>query len=269
MTGGGSPELRVLIVGADPDVQAALHLYLDRVGARLWCLPLPDELDAVASVRAPQAIVLLVPPVLDAPWTRALAGTSAGAQVTVVASSAESRLLLSQRAPAARVLLRSEVLANPLGVLERAVTPGPSRAATPPGPPVTEANILELIEDELEEVLVGEEVRPALLDVVVSLVSESNFFVGSTGRIDSGGVFVASYVMPDMGSVVELSLGLPDGRKVMVQGEVAFVRRKATVGRSHGAGFGVRLKNLPTWVVQSIEGFMKARPPNRYLPPGA
>lgn len=269
MSAGSSPELRVLIVGADPDVQATLHLYLDRVGCRIWCLPLPDKLDAMASVLGPQAIVILVPLLLDATWTRAIVGTVPGAQVTVVAQSAEALLAVRQRTGAVRLLLRSDVLGNPLGVLDRPVPPSPSIPADlPPVPPAAGPNILELIEDELEDVLLGEELPPALLEVTVSLVSESNFFVGSTGKIDSGGVFVASYATPDVGSTMELLLQLPDGRKITVQGEVAFVRRKATVGRSHGAGFGVRLRGLPSWVVQSIEAFLNARPPNRYLAPG-
>lgn len=289
MMAGPSAEPRVLVVGDDPDVQAALHLHLERTGALMWCVPRPDLVEWMVRAVHPQAVVLLVPQAMDAQWARALSLSIPGALMSVVASSAERLVPLAQSAMTARVVLRSDVLSQPLLVLNRGATgpsaphsapapgriappPPPARSVPPPPPPPPPAaqktpDILDLIEDELEEPIVGELLSQHLADVAVTLVSENNFYVGETGRIDSGGVFISSNIMPDVGASLELRLTLPDGRKLTVEGTVVFMRQRSTMGRSHGSGYGVRLQELPPWVIQSIDAFMKARPPLRYLAP--
>jgi Tfp pilus assembly protein PilZ len=106
----------------------------------------------------------------------------------------------------------------------------------------------------------------ARVDVSVSLVSEHNFYVGVTRRIDSGGVFIATSMPPAVGTRVQVRLGLADGRKLELEGEVAFLRAKsATTGRQP-AGCGVRLHGLPGWSVDAIERFFQARLPIVYAP---
>lgn len=135
----------------------------------------------------------------------------------------------------------------------------------PPRAPVRPAlDLMSLIDEEL----VDERRRPppanALVEVAVSLVSEHNFFVGSTRRIDSGGVFVATAMPPPVGTRIQVRLGLADGRKLDLEGEVAFLRGKsATTGRQP-AGCGVRLIGLPGWAVDAIERFFQARQPIAY-----
>jgi Tfp pilus assembly protein PilZ len=121
----------------------------------------------------------------------------------------------------------------------------------------------------IDEELVEDRRRPpmnARVEVSVSLVSEHNFFVGTTRRIDSGGVFIATSMPPAVGTRVQVRLGLADGRKLELEGEVAFLRAKsATTGRQP-AGCGVRLHGLPGWSVDAIERFFQARLPIVYAP---
>ena len=108
--------------------------------------------------------------------------------------------------------------------------------------------------------------RLTRVEVNVSLVSEHNFYVGQTRRMDSGGVFIATAMPPPVGTRLEVRLGLADGRKLDLEGEVAFVREKsATIGRQP-TGCGVRLHGMPGWAVDAIERFILARQPIVYTP---
>jgi hypothetical protein len=131
----------------------------------------------------------------------------------------------------------------------------PPRARAAPS-----VDLLALIDEELVD---EPATRPPVtrVEVNVSLVSEHNFFVGVTKRIDSGGVFIATAMPPPVGTRLQVRLGLADGRKVDVDGEVIFVRPKtATVGREP-TGCGVKLLSLAPWVIDAIDRFVAARQP--------
>ncbi|HEY6107080.1 MAG TPA: PilZ domain-containing protein, partial [Anaeromyxobacteraceae bacterium] len=139
-----------------------------------------------------------------------------------------------------------------------AATPLPSKAR----PAI---DLMALIDEELVD---EPQKRPPAtrVEVNVSLVSEHNFYVGTTRHIDSGGVFISSMMPPPVGTRLQVRLGLADGRKIDLDGEVAFVRAKsATTGRQP-SGCGVRLFNLPAWSVDAVEKFFLARQPILYVP---
>jgi hypothetical protein len=126
-------------------------------------------------------------------------------------------------------------------------------------------DLMALIDEELVDEV---KARPALtrVEVNVSLVSEHNFYVGATRRVDSGGVFIATAMPPPPGTLLQVRLGLADGRKLDLEGEVAFVRGKsATTGRQP-SGCGVKLHNPPGWAVDAIDRFILARQPIVYTP---
>jgi hypothetical protein len=287
-------------VGSDADVTIALHLHLDRAGYAVFCMPGPEELDPIARVVSPAVLVLILPAAPDATWgaalTTAATAARAGVQVVMVAPQRDVVQPLASVAGASRALSRAEVLARPLLVVERpgqnagpAAPPpppsmAPARAAPPPPvspfglpPPIQQqpppppqrmgpsVDLLALIDEELVD---EPKSRPAItrVEVNVSLVSEHNFFVGPSRRIDSGGVFIATAMPPPIGTRLQVRLGLADGRKVDVDGEVVFVRPKtATVGREP-TGCGVKLLSLPPWVVDAIDRFVSARQPITYQP---
>jgi hypothetical protein len=302
---GAGAASRVLLVGTDADVTIALLLHLDRAGYAVYCLPGPAELDGFVRVAAPNVIVLLLPASPDGTWGNALTTAAnaarVGVRVVMVAPSREVVEPLAAVAGAERALARSEVLARPLVVVERHVGSGlvgggvvpatpptsaalpvaarPASTAPPPLPAMGEppapppsprsrsgaVDLMALIDEELED---EPKQRPVLtrVEVNVSLVSEHNFFTGPSRRVDSGGVFIATAMPPPVGTRLQVRLGLADGRKLDLEGEVAFVREKnATTGRQP-TGCGVKLFDMPGWAIDSIERFILARQPLAYTP---
>jgi Tfp pilus assembly protein PilZ len=323
-----TPSARILVVGPDAELAAALHLQAQVSGWSLFTCPGPAGLDALLRAVAPTLLTLVLPATPDASWggalTAAQGAARSGVRVTMVAPAREIVEPLAAVAGAERALSRAELLSSPglLGepVPPRAVAPRPldpyrirppsgvppavlitplpvppipyepaSPPMSPPPPPsaprppaATPAlggpdevpsrrtpgrpapDLMPLIDEELVV-----ERRPptnARVEVAVSLVSEHNFYVGVTRRIDSGGVFVATSLPPPVGTRVQVRLGLADGRKIDLEGEVAFLRAKtATTGRQP-AGCGVRLVGLPGWVVDAVERFFQARQPIVYVP---
>jgi Tfp pilus assembly protein PilZ len=275
------------VVGSDADVSIALHLHLDRAGHAVICLPGPEGLDSVVRVVAPHVVVLLLPAAPDGTWGAALTtaanAAKVGIRVVMVAPAREIVEPLAVVAGAEKALARAEVLSRPLVVVERG--PAPSVIAPPPpmsrparpaavddaGAPaprqrtVPGADLLALIDEELVDEPKARPV-PARVEVSVSLVSEHNFYVGPTRRIDSGGVFIATALPPPVGTRVQVRLGLADGRKVDVEGEVSFVREKSAITGRQPSGCGVRLSGLPGWAVEAIERFMQARQPILHVP---
>jgi PilZ domain len=299
---GAAPASRVLVVGQDADVSIALHLHLERAGYAVYCVPGPHDVEAIARVVAPHVIVLILPAAPDGTWGSALTtaqnAAKVGVRVVMVAPSREIVEPLAAVAGAERALSRSEVLSKPLVIVERSVgsgliggveAPPPQApassgrsqpASSNPRPPTLEGSgtapprgqprggsvdLMALIDEELVDEPRARPV-PTRVEVNVSLVSEHNFYVGQTRRMDSGGVFIATALPPPVGTRLHVRLGLADGRKIDLEGEVAFVREKsATIGRQP-TGCGVKLFNLPGWAIDAIERFILARQPIVYTP---
>ncbi len=300
MTAGAPVASRVLVVGQDADVSIALHLHLERAGFAVYCLPGPQDVEPIARAVAPHVIVLLLPASPDGTWGTALTtaqnAAKVGVRVVVVAPSRDIVEPLAAVAGAERALARAEVLSRPLIVVERAVGSGlfggagiapapPHSRPTPPagGPapfrqPTLESpgvappprarsgvDLMALIDEELVDEPKARPL-PTRVEVNVSLVSEHNFYVGPTRRMDSGGVFIATAMPPPVGTRLQVRLGLADGRKIDTEGEVAFVREKsATIGRQP-TGCGVRLLSVPGWAIDAVERFIQARQPIVYTP---
>jgi Tfp pilus assembly protein PilZ len=235
--------------------------------------------------------------------TAAASAAKVGVRIIMVGPAREIVEPLAAVAGAERAVSRAEVLTRPLVVVERSVGTGyvgqpaglsaaprqpaaiipppppaapPAAAAAPAlsdpgtqpplrGPPSPPVDLMSLIDEELVDEPRSRPV-PARVEVNVSLVSEHNFYVGPTRRIDSGGVFIATAMPPQVGTRLQVRLGLADGRKIDLEGEVAFVREKnATTGRQP-TGCGVRLLGLPGWASDAIDRFVLARQPIVYAP---
>jgi hypothetical protein len=294
---GAPAASRVLVVGSDADVAIALLLHLDRAGHATYCVPGPGELEAFVRLVAPHVIVLLMPATPDGTWGPALTtaqnAAKVGVRVVMVAPAREIVEPLAAVAGAERALARAEVLSKPLVVMERLGgsgsigSPLPGHAAAPPPPaqpslappsladaggPLSaprargaNVDLMALIDEELVDEPRSRPM-PTRVEVNVSLVSEHNFYVGASRRIDSGGVFIATAMPPPVGTRLSVRLGLADGRKVDADGEVAFVREKsATIGRQP-TGCGVKLHGLPGWALDAIDRFILARQPIVYAP---
>ncbi|GEJ56200.1 PilZ domain-containing protein [Anaeromyxobacter diazotrophicus] len=295
MTPAGPLPSRALVVGQDADVCAALHLHLDRAGWQLFCVPSQELLEPLLRTVAPHALILLLPASPDASWggalTAAASAARVGVRVVVVAPSRDVVEPLAAVAGAERALARAEVLSRPLSVIERlpgaapaAASPYAAPAARPPPPPPParapaaladvvppaprpparpNVDLMALIDEELVD---EPRSRPkqTRVEVNVSLVSEHNFYVGATRRVDSGGVFISTMLPPPLGTMLQVRLGLADGRRLEVEGVVTFIREKSAISGRQPAGCGVKLHNLPGWAVDAIDRFLLARPPIVY-----
>jgi hypothetical protein len=73
-------------------------------------------------------------------------------------------------------------------------------------------------------------------------------------------------IPPAVGTRLQVRLGLADGRKIDLEGEVTFVRGKSAITGRQPAGCGVRLFSLPGWAVDAVERFFLARQPIVYVP---
>jgi uncharacterized protein (TIGR02266 family) len=100
------------------------------------------------------------------------------------------------------------------------------------------------------------------LEANVGATTESNFFVGFSGDISEGGVFVATYLTLDVGAKVEVLVTLPGGFEKKIPGTVRFVRDPMDMDSE--PGIGVRFDRLDDEARELILRFIRKRPPLFY-----
>ncbi|MET0391310.1 MAG: TIGR02266 family protein [Polyangiales bacterium] len=100
------------------------------------------------------------------------------------------------------------------------------------------------------------------LEANVGATTESNFYVGFSGEISEGGVFIATYATFPVGSPVEVLVTLPGNFQFTVPGVVRFVRDPMDMDSE--PGIGVRFESLSTEHRELILRFIRKRPPIFY-----
>ena len=100
------------------------------------------------------------------------------------------------------------------------------------------------------------------LEANVGATTESNFFVGFSGEIAEGGVFIATYATFPLGALVEVLVTLPGNYQFTVPGVVRFVRDPMDMDSE--PGIGVRFESLPHEPRELILRFVRKRPPLFY-----
>lgn len=100
------------------------------------------------------------------------------------------------------------------------------------------------------------------LEANVGATTESNFFVGFSGDIGEGGVFVATYATFPIGTPVEVLVTLPGGFEKTIQGVVRFVRDPMDMDSE--PGMGVRFERLEHESRELILRFIRKRAPLFY-----
>ena len=99
----------------------------------------------------------------------------------------------------------------------------------------------------------------------VGLNTEHNFYVGFSGNISEGGLFVASEAPLEIGDKVSLKFKLPNfPDEIQVEGEVRWVRDAAAASPGAPAGMGIKFLSLDPHVQQAIENFVAQRDPEFY-----
>ena len=100
------------------------------------------------------------------------------------------------------------------------------------------------------------------LEANIGATTESNFFVGFSGEISEGGVFIATYTTLPVGEHVEVLVTLPGNYQFTVPGAVRFVRDPMDMDSE--PGIGVRFEALPQDQRELILRFIRKRPPVFY-----
>jgi uncharacterized protein (TIGR02266 family) len=100
------------------------------------------------------------------------------------------------------------------------------------------------------------------MEANVGATTESNFFVGFSGEISEGGVFVATYATFPLGTPVEVLVTLPGGYASTITGSVRFVRDPMDMDSE--PGIGVRFDSLTSEQRDLVLRFIRKRPPLFY-----
>lgn len=102
------------------------------------------------------------------------------------------------------------------------------------------------------------------LEANIGATTESNFFVGFSGEIAEGGVFVATYNTRRRGTPVEVLVTLPGNLETKILGTVRFVRDPMDFNAESEPGMGVQFESLGAQDRELILRFIRKRPPMFY-----
>lgn len=98
----------------------------------------------------------------------------------------------------------------------------------------------------------------------IGATTESNFYVGFSGEIAEGGVFLSTYEVLARGTPVNVLITLPGGFETRIDGHVHFVRDPMDFGSDAEPGIGIRFESLKADQRELILRFIRKRPPVFY-----
>ncbi len=100
----------------------------------------------------------------------------------------------------------------------------------------------------------------APLDVEITLESEHNFYCGLANDISEGGIFVATYDAPTVGTMVNMDLKLPGtSRSWRVLGIVRWLRELRASCDGCPPGCGIEWVDIPESALSAIGDFVERR----------
>ncbi len=103
------------------------------------------------------------------------------------------------------------------------------------------------------------------LEAHIHLHSESNFYTGFTDDISEGGVFVTSYLLEPIGTLVALELALPGGCEIIAKGVVRWVRDPRNEDDATRPGMGIEFESLDSETRAAIAEFVMNRSPDFHV----
>jgi len=98
----------------------------------------------------------------------------------------------------------------------------------------------------------------------ISFESETNFYVGWSGDISAGGIFIATHELMEKGSVLRLRFQLPNGRRVHATGEVMWIKEFNMIQPDQTPGMGIRFTDIDPGDLLAVTAFTKRREPIFY-----
>ena len=121
-----------------------------------------------------------------------------------------------------------------------------------------------MIRDEVGD-LAKAKIKPVTgYRVEINLFSKHNFYVGPGGDLRSGGVFIATPLLPKIGERLRLRIELPFAA-IETEAPVEWVREGSPLTRIT-PGVGASLSHLPDDRQREIQSFFKERAPLSWRP---
>jgi len=102
------------------------------------------------------------------------------------------------------------------------------------------------------------------LEANIGATTESNFFVGFSGEIAEGGVFLGTYEVLPQGTPIDLLVTLPGGFETRIDGFVWFVRDPLDLASEAHPGMGIKFERLEGDQRELILRFIRKRAPMFY-----
>lgn len=169
-------------------------------------------------------------------------------------------LLSALAAPAADEAPLPLVRRAPTGAIEEPLPLTRRRAAVPPdGEP--------LALTPKPRAAAGPERRVAArreVEIEIGIQSDTNFYTGFSCDISSGGIFVATYDVPAIGTPVNVNFRLPGGPAMSLDGTVRWVRDLDPRDPDVVPGMGVAFAGLEPAQARAINAFLAVRQPIFY-----
>jgi uncharacterized protein (TIGR02266 family) len=102
------------------------------------------------------------------------------------------------------------------------------------------------------------------INVEIGLRTETNFFLGFSGDISEGGVFVSTVSLLPIGTTVTLMFSFPGGIEVEADGEVAWIREGTAFDSDLVAGVGIHFTRINKKALAAVKEFIDVREPIFY-----
>ncbi len=102
---------------------------------------------------------------------------------------------------------------------------------------------------------------PEDVEANIGANTESNFFVGFSGEIAKGGVFLSTYEVLPRGTRVKMLVTLPGGFDFTTTGWVRFVRDPFDLTSDSEPGMGIQFDDLSSDARELALRFVRKRPP--------
>jgi uncharacterized protein (TIGR02266 family) len=102
--------------------------------------------------------------------------------------------------------------------------------------------------------------RRISIEAEIGFQSDTNFFMGFSEDISTGGLFIATYDTRPMGSLINVNFTLPSGHLISTDGVVRWIREYNETTPDTPPGMGIQFENLSPQDKEAIEMFVNQRP---------
>jgi len=137
----------------------------------------------------------------------------------------------------------------------------PQVQAQPPQPAQAPAGVTPSMRPPSAPAPKGESID---VEVNIGATTESNFYVGFSGEISDGGVFLSTYEVLGQGTHVNALVTLPGNFEFRCKGWVRFVRDPFDLNSESEPGIGIQFIGLDANARELVLRFIRKRPPMFY-----